>query len=101
MALQRFFQVEKIYKPAQIKALDGVRKRNGLTFPVNILDVIQKAELACRTENVNYLSPSLYTKKTRYQSTYDRSQQQRVQTRSSGKYPLKSHNHEPKNSYSS
>ena len=45
VVLPRRFHVEKqIDKLAQIQALDGMRKNRPI-FPVNILDVIQKAEL--------------------------------------------------------
>ncbi len=47
--LPRRFHVEKkIDKPAQIQALDGMKKKRP-SFPVNILDVMQKAELICRS----------------------------------------------------
>ena len=48
VVLRRFCHVEKeIDKPAQIQALDGMKKKQP-TFPVSTLDVIQKAELVCR-----------------------------------------------------
>ena len=56
VVLRRFFHVEKkIDKPAQIQALDGMKKKQR-TFPVKILDVIQKVELVCRSENTNSLN---------------------------------------------
>ena len=42
---------KKIDKSAQIQALDGMKKKRPF-FPVSILDVMQKAELICRSENI-------------------------------------------------
>ena len=56
MVLQRFFHVKKkINKPAHIQAFNGVRKKR-TTFPVNILDVTQKAALIFRSKNTNSLN---------------------------------------------
>ena len=50
MDLRQFFHVEKTTdKPAQIQAFDGMKKKQP-TFPINILDVIQKVEVLCYSE---------------------------------------------------
>ena len=54
-----FHVVRKIDKPAQVQALDAM-KTNRPTFPVNILDVIQKVELVSRLENMKLLSPEAH-----------------------------------------
>ena len=55
MVLQRFFHFEMINEPDQIHM-----KKKRPTYPLNNLDVIQKAELVCLSENTNSVSPKTH-----------------------------------------
>ena len=57
VVFRRFSNVEmKIDKAAKSQALDGMGEKRP-TFLVSILDVIQKAEVLCRSVNTNSMNP--------------------------------------------
>ena len=60
VVLRRFLDVEKkIDKLAQIQASDDMKMKLPI-FPVIILDVIQKEEIMCRSENNDSLNPETH-----------------------------------------
>ena len=60
MVLRRcFMSKRKIDKHAQIQAIVGMGKK-WPAFPVSILDVMQRAKLASRSENANSLNPKAH-----------------------------------------